>query len=160
MRLDRGSDTSLSVQQFLATRVYPVLERFAALTKDMDTLQNAAGSQLDGLEAAAASLDRLGRGLSSRSDTLVARAERTLDRLARLTAQSTVVLHGLEEVAVACQDTTHGPGRLVANRDLYDKTMAVTHALEDMLKLLEKDGLTDAIHFWRNVRVRWKKPPE
>jgi len=160
MRLDRGSDTSLSVQQFLALRVYPVLERFAALTRDMDTLQNAAGSQLDGLETAVAGMDRLGRGLSSQSDTLVARAERTLDRLARLTAQSTVVLHGLEEIAIACQDTTHGPGRLIANRDLYDKTMAVTHALENMLKLLEKDGLTDAIHFWRNVHVRWKKASE
>jgi phospholipid/cholesterol/gamma-HCH transport system substrate-binding protein len=160
MRLDRGSDTSLSVQQFLATRVYPVLERFGTLVRDMDTLQVAVGSQLDRLETAAAGMDRLGRGLSSQSDTLVVRAERTLDRLARLTAQATVVLRGLEEVALASQDSTHGPGRLLANRELYDKTMAVTHALENMLNLLEKDGLTDAIHFWRNVRIKWKKPPE
>jgi phospholipid/cholesterol/gamma-HCH transport system substrate-binding protein len=158
MRLERGSDTSLSVQQFLGDRVYPVLERFGTLVRDMDTLQNAAGARLDDLEAASAGMDRLGRGLSTQSDTLVSRAERTLDRLARLTAQSMIVLHSLEEIAVACQDTTRGPGRLVANRDLYDKTMAMTHALENMLKLLEKDGLTDAIHFWRNVHVRWKKP--
>lgn len=158
MRLERGSDTSLSVQQFLVDRVYPVLERFAVLAKDMDTLQAVAGARLDGLEAAAAGMDRLGGGLSSQSDTLVSRAGRTLDRLARLTAQSAIVLHSLEEIALACQDTTRGPGRLLSNRDLYDKTLAVTHAMEDMLRLLEKDGLTDAIHFWRNVRVRWKKP--
>ncbi len=156
MRLDRGSDSSLSIQQILAGRVYPVLERFGALARNMDTLQDAAGARLDELETAAAGMDRLSRGLSSRSDTLVARAERTLDRLARLTAQSTAVLHGLEEIAMAAQDTSRSPGRLLANRALYDKTLALTHALENMLNLLEKDGLTDAIHFWRNVRIRWK----
>jgi phospholipid/cholesterol/gamma-HCH transport system substrate-binding protein len=160
LRLERGSDTSLSVQQFLAARVYPVLEEFGALARKMDTLQDVAGTQLDRLESAAAGVDRLGRGLSSQSDTLVARAERTLGRLALLTGQSTAVLRGLEEIAVACQDTARGPGRLLASRELYDRTLATTHALEDMLKLLQQDGLTDAIHFWRNVHVRWKRPAE
>jgi hypothetical protein len=160
LRLERGSDSSLSVQRYLAERVYPLLEDFVTLARKMDTLQETAGTRLDQLESAAAGMDRLGRGLSSQSDTLVARAERTLGRLALLTEQSTAVLRGLEEIAVACQDTSNGPGRLLAGRDLYDRTLAMTHALEDMLKLLQKDGLTDAIHFWRNVHVRWKRPAD
>jgi len=159
-RLERGSDTSLSIQQFLAVRVYPVLEQFGTLAREMDSLQDAAGSQLDRLESAAAGVDRLGRGLSTQSDTLMARAELTLTRLARLTAQSTAVLEGLEKIALACQDTTRGPGRVMASRELYDRALSLTHALEEMLKVLEKDGLTDAIHFWRNIRIRWQRPTD
>ena len=65
---------------------------------------------------------------------------------------------GLEEVVVACQDTTQGPSRFLVQRELYDRTLAITHALQDLLKVLRDDGLTDAIHFWRNVHIRFRKP--
>jgi ABC-type transporter Mla subunit MlaD len=158
MRLERGSDTSLSVQQLLATKVYPVLEQFGTLVKDMDSLETEAGRQLDRLSEASAGVNRFGRDLSEQSDTLVLRANRTLARLAILTGQATTVLHGLEEVVVACQDTTQGPSRFLVQRELYDRTLAITHALQDLLKVLRDDGLTDAIHFWRNVHIRFRKP--
>jgi phospholipid/cholesterol/gamma-HCH transport system substrate-binding protein len=155
--LERGTDSSMSVQQFLARRVYPVLEEFGTLVRDMDTLQDAAGAQLDRLESAVNGVDRLSRGLASQNDTLVVRAERTLGRLALLTAQATTVLRSLEEIAVAAQDTSRGPGRALMRRDLYDRALSVTHSLEDLLKVLREDGLSDAIHFWRNVNIRWRK---
>ena len=157
-RLETGSDSTLSVQGFLATRVYPVLHEFGALVKQMDTLQAAAGAQLDRLETASAGMDRLGRGLSAQSDTLVLRAEKTLARLALLTAQSTAVLQSLETLVAAGQDSSRGAGRILAGRELYDRALAVTHAMEDMLKVLREDGLTDAIHFWRNVHFRKRSP--
>lgn len=158
MRLERGSDTSLSVQQLLATKVYPVLEDFGKMVNDMDSLESAAGEQLDRLSAASAGVNRFGRDLSEQSDTLVLRANRTLARLAILSGQATTVLHGLEEVVIACQDTTKGPSRFLVQRELYDRTLAMTHALQDLLKVLRDDGLTDAIHFWRNVHIRFRKP--
>jgi hypothetical protein len=82
-----------------------------------------------------------------------------LAQLAILTAQSTVVLRGLEEIALACQDTSKGPSRFLVQRDIYDRTLALTHALQDLLKVIKQDGLTDAIHFWRNVHLHWRKPP-
>lgn len=157
-RLELGSDSSLSVQQFLADRVYPVLAEFGALVGKMDSLQAAAGERLAGLETASAGFDRLGRDLAAQSDTLVLRAEKTLVRLGALTAQSTAVLGSLEGIVAACQDSSRGPGRILARRDLYDRALAATHTLEDILKILRDDGLTDAIHFWRNVHFRRKAP--
>jgi phospholipid/cholesterol/gamma-HCH transport system substrate-binding protein len=157
-RLEHGSDSSLSVQQFLAVKVYPVLEEFGRMTQDLETLQNEASRHLDHLSQASAGFDRFGRGLATQSDTLVLRANRTLTQLALLTAQSAAVLKGLEEIIVACQDTGKGASRFLVQRELYDRAMSLTHALQDLLKVAKKDGLTDAIHFWRNVRLNWRKP--
>lgn len=160
LRLESGTDSALSVQAVLARRVYPVLERFGVLVKEMDSLQTEATEQLDRLASASAGMDRLGRDLSAQSDTLVFRADRALTRLALLTSQAAETLAGLEALAAAGQDTTRYPGRALMRRDLYDRALALTHALEDMLKLLRDDGLTDAIHFWRNVHLRWGRPRE
>jgi phospholipid/cholesterol/gamma-HCH transport system substrate-binding protein len=157
-RLEHGSDTSLSVQQYLTTKVYPVLEEFGAMTRDLETLQNEAGAHLDKLSAASVSVNRFGRDLSAGSDTLVLRANRTLAQLATLTAQATVVLKGLEEIAIACQDTSKGASRFLVQREMYDHALSLTHALQDLLKIAKKEGLTDAIHFWRNVHIKWGKP--
>jgi phospholipid/cholesterol/gamma-HCH transport system substrate-binding protein len=157
-RLERGTDSTKSIQEILTNQVYPVLEQFGALAKDMETLQNAAGSELDRISAAAVGVDRFGRDLASQSDTLIVRANRTLARLAILTTQATTVLRGLEEIVIACEDTTKGSGRFLVQRELYDRTLALTHALQDMLKVVREEGLTDAIHFWRNVHIRWRKP--
>jgi len=157
-RLEHGSDTSISIQQYLATRVYPVLEEFGAMTHDLEALQNEVGSNLDQLTSASAGVDRFTMGIAANSDTLVTRANRTLLQLATLTAQATVILKGLEEIAIACQDTTKGPSRFLVQREMYDHALSMTHALQDLLKVAKKDGLTDAIHFWRNVHVKWGKP--
>ena len=157
-RLEKGTDSSLSIQQVLTTRVYPVLEQFGAMTHDIEALQNEAGAELERVAAATAGMDRVGRELAMQSDTLVVRANRTLARLAVLTAQSTAVLKGLEGIVVACEDTTKGPSRFLVQRDIYDRTLSLTHALQDLLKLVREEGLTDAIHFWRNVHLRWAKP--
>lgn len=157
-RLELGSDTSLSIQEFLSQRVYPVLEEFGAFTRDLEALQSQAGDHLDHLSRASADVNRFGRDLSVGTDTLVLRANRTLGQLALLTAQATVVLRGLEEILIAGQDTTKGSGRFLTQRELYDQALSLTHALQDILKIAKKDGLTDAIHFWRNVHIRWGKP--
>lgn len=157
-RLERGTDSTRSIQEILTTQVYPVLEEFGALTRDMERLQNAAGAELDRISAASAGVDRFGRNLAAQSDTLVLRANRTLARLALLTTQATAVLHGLEQIVLACEDTSKGASRFLVQRDLYDRTLALTHALQDLLKVVREDGLTDAIHFWRNVHIRWRNP--
>lgn len=157
-RLERGSDSTRSVQQILAQSVYPVLEEFGAMAKDMERLQNAAGAELDRIASASTGVDRFGRDLAAQGDTLVVRANRTLARLAVLTAQATAVLRGLEEIVLAAEDTTNGPGRFLMQREMYDRTLALTHALQDLLKAVREDGLTDAIGFWRNVHIRWRKP--
>lgn len=158
-RLERGTDSTRSIQEILTTQVYPVLEEFGAMTKDLERLQNAAGAELDRISAATVGVNRFGRDLASQSDTLVVRANRTLARLAILTAQTTLVLRGLEEIVIACEDSTKGASRFLVQREIYDRTLALTHALQDILKVVREDGLTDAIHFWRNVRIHWKKPP-
>ena len=157
-RLEMGSDTSLSIQEFLAKRVYPVLEEFGAFTRDLETLQTQAGSHLDRLSQASVEVNRFGRELSVGTDTLVLRANRTLGQLAVLTAQAAVVLKSLEEIVIASQDTSKGASRFLVQREMYDQALSLTHALQDILKIAKKDGLTDAIHFWRNVHIRWGKP--
>jgi phospholipid/cholesterol/gamma-HCH transport system substrate-binding protein len=157
-RLEKGSDTSLSIQQLLTTKVYPALEEFGALTKDLEALQNEAGAQLDQLAAASVRVNGFGRDLSSQSDTLMIRANRTLAQLTSLTVQATVILKGLEEVIVACEDTTKGANRFLVQRDMYDRALSLTHALQDLLKVAKNEGLTDAIHFWRNVHIKGRKP--
>jgi phospholipid/cholesterol/gamma-HCH transport system substrate-binding protein len=159
-RLEKGTDTSLSIQQLLATKVYPALQEFGNLTRDLQALQDQAGAQLDQLAEASAHVDGFGRMIGSQSETLVLRANRTLTRLATLTAQSTVILKSLEEIALACQDTSRGPSRFLVRREMYDHALSLTHALQDLLKVAKQDGLTDAIHFWRNVRFHWRKPRE
>jgi phospholipid/cholesterol/gamma-HCH transport system substrate-binding protein len=157
-RLENGSDTSLSIQQLLNTKVYPVLEEFGAFTRDLEALQTQASSQLDQVAAASDQFNGFGRDLHAQSDTLVLRANRTLTRLAILTAQSTAIMKSLEEIAIACQDTSKGASRFLVQREMYDHALSLTHALQDLLKVADKDGLTDVIHFWRNVHFIWHKP--
>jgi hypothetical protein len=157
-RLEVGSDTALSIQEFLSKRVYPVLEEFGAFTRDLETLQSQAGAHLDRLAQASVGVNRFGKELSSGTDTLVVRANKTLGQLAVLTAQATIVLKGLEEIIIASQDTSKGASRFLVQREMYDQALSLTHALQDILKIAKKDGLTDAIHFWRNVHIRWGRP--
>lgn len=157
-RLELGSDTSMSIQEFLSQRVYPVLEEFGAFTRDLEMIQSRAGAHLDRLSDASVEVNRFGRDLSAGTDTLVLRANRTLAQLAILTSQATIVLKGLEEIVIASQDTSNGASRFLVQREMYDQALSLTHALQDILKIAKKDGLSDAIHFWRNVHFRWRKP--
>lgn len=156
-RLEKGGEGEPSLQELLENRVYPALEEFSAMTRDLELLQEAAVSQLDGLSDAAAKVDRFGGNIAARSDTLMERANRTLLQLAGLTAQATVVLRGLEQIMVAGQDTSRGPGALLLRREMYDKALSLTHALQDLLKTWKQEGLKDIIHFWRNVHLRKRR---
>jgi hypothetical protein len=95
--------------------------------------------------------------MSAGTDSLVTKAHLTVERVAVLTAQTTALLSGLERMMSTAQDTTALAGRLLANRDLYEKTMVVAHALTDLLQKVEEDGLKDIINFWRNVHVRKRR---
>ncbi|MEO7424710.1 MAG: MlaD family protein [Fibrobacteria bacterium] len=156
-RLEMGSDTALSIQQLLNSKVYPVLEEFGAFTRDLETLQTQASARLDQLASATDHVNGFGRDLQAQSDTLVLRANRTLARLVILTAQATAIMKSLEEIAIACQDTSKGASRFLVQRELYDKALSLTHALQDLLKVADKDGLTDIIHFWPNVHFNWRR---
>ena len=153
-RLELGSGSTLSLQGYLTTKVYPVLEEFGKMAHDLQILQNEVATQLERLTSASIQVDRFGRDLSAGSDTLIHRANRTLAQLASLTAQSTLILRSLEEVLIAGQDTTKGPSRFLVQRDLYDRALSLTHAMQDLLKVVKKEGLKDVIHFWRNVHFR------
>ena len=157
-RLEKGDDTTLSIQKMLETQIYPALEQFGRFANDMEVLQGEASAELDRLALAGGQVNRFSTMVAANSDTLVLRANRTLERLAVLTAQSTVLLKGLEELMVAAQDTTRGPSRILMQRDLYDRTLSMTHAIQDFLKLTRKEGFQDVIHFWRNVHIHWGKP--
>ena len=156
-RLEKGTDSTLSIQQLLTRQVYPALDRFGALTRDLGGLENDAASQLDRLAAASAGINAFGKDLSSESDTLMLRANRSLIQLTTLTSQATVILKGLEDIIIACEDTTKGANRFLVQRDMYDHALSLTHALQDLLKAARKDGLTDVIHFWRNVHLKGRK---
>src|SRR5690606_14683385 len=156
-RLESGGDSSMSLQALLETRIYPALEDFAVLSRELELLQNAATSHLGGLASASLKVDRFGKDISSQSDSLISRANRTLLQLAEVTAQATVVLRSLEALMSASQDSTGMPGSILVRREMYDKALTLTHTLRDLLEAWKKEGLKDIIHFWRNVHFRWKK---
>ncbi|HLP41153.1 MAG TPA: hypothetical protein VK465_06570, partial [Fibrobacteria bacterium] len=98
------------------------------------------------------------RTMAMGSDTLVAKAHLTVERLATLTTRTTMVLGGLEKMMLSAQDTSRLAGRMLANRDLYDRTLILAHALKDLLKQVEEEGLKNILSFWRNVHIRERKP--
>ncbi len=157
-RLQVGNDSTRSMQQVLANSVYPALEEYGRFARDLETLRLESDAGLDKLAMVGAQVNSMGKSISVGSDTLVLRANRTLAKLTVLSAQSEILLHGLEEILVAAQDSTRGPGRLLVQRDSYDRAMAMTHALEDLLKLIRKEGVQDMIHFWRNVHIHYRSP--
>ena len=159
-RLDRGNDTALSFQQLLSTQVYPALDEFGVFAKRLEDLEARASSDLEGLARASGQVQRFSAVMSTGTDTLVAKAQLTVERLATLTAQTTVILAGLEKIMVASQDTTVLAGKILAQRDLYERTLVLSHALHDLLEQVKEKGLSDIIHFWRNVTFRKsnKKP--
>lgn len=156
-RLEHGGDSSMSLQDLMESRIYPALGEFAALSRQLELVETAASAHLADLAEASVKVDRFGRDISSQSDSLISRANRTLLQLAEVTAQATVVLRSLERLMLASQDTTGLPSSLLVRRELYDKALTLTHTLRDLLEAWKKDGLKDIIHFWRNVHFRWRK---
>ncbi len=156
-RLEHGNDTTPSLQQLLATQVYPMLEDFSRFTGELELLQVEIESELNRLATAGSQINRFSQSVAANTDTMVLRANRSLEQLARLSVQSTLLLNGIEKIMIKAQDTTTGPGRLLMQRELYDQTLSLTHSLLDLLNLAKKEGLRDAIHFWRNVHLHSRK---
>jgi phospholipid/cholesterol/gamma-HCH transport system substrate-binding protein len=151
--LEHGNDSTPSLQHLLTTQVYPVLEDFNRFAGELEGLQMKTEKELERLTKASNQVNRFSQAMVTSTDTMVIGATRTLEQLARLTVKTTSLLQGLEKMMIAVQDTTSGPGRILMQRQLYDQSMSLTHSLLDLLKLAKKDGLKDAIHFWRNVRL-------
>ena len=158
-KLQRGTDSTPSLQGLLTTQIYPALEEFGRFSSELELLQLEAESELERLAKAGGQVNSFSKVMAANTDTMVLRANRTLEQLATLTAQSTVLLRGLEEIMIAAQDTTNGAGSFTVQRDLYDKALSLTHALQTLLKVANQEGLQDAIHFWRNIHVHFKKKP-
>jgi len=152
--LDRGGDGRLSFRQLLDSRIYPALDGFTAFAERLEKLERKASGDLDGMARTSAEVRRWSGAMAQGSDTLVAQAQATLDRVARLTAQTVVMLDGLEKLVLASQDTSGLPGKLLAQRDLYERTLSLSHALHDLLRQVKEQGLKDIIHFWRNIHFR------
>lgn len=153
-RLERGGDSALSFRQLLETRIYPALDGFTEFAERLESLERRASGDLDGMARTSDEVRKWSGAMAQSSDTLVAKAQATLDRVARLTAQTVVLLDGLEKLVLASQDTTGMPGKLLAQRDLYERTLTLSHALHDLLKHLKEQGLKDIIHMWRNIHFR------
>jgi ABC-type transporter Mla subunit MlaD len=156
-RLESGNDSVPSLHQLLAAKVYPALDRFGAFAARLEHLENQASDDLDRVALASRRMKGFSKAMSAGTDSLVTKAHLTVERVAVLTAQTTALLGGLEKMMSTAQDTTALAGRLLANRDLYEKTMVVAHALTDLLQKVEEDGLKDIINFWRNVHVRKRR---
>lgn len=156
-RLDRGNDTAQSFRQMLTTRVYPALEEFTVFAEKLEMLERRTSNDLDGLARTSTQIRVWSAAMAVGSDSLVTKAQLTVDRLARLTAQTVVLLNGLEKMILASQDTSGMPGKLLAQRDLYERTLTLSHALHDLLRTVKEQGLKDIIHMWRNIHIR-KKP--
>ncbi len=153
-RLDRGGDSALSFRQLLETRIYPALDGFIEFAERLERLERKASGDLDGMARTSADVRKWSKAMAQSSDTLVAKAQASVDRVARLTAQTVVLLDGLEKLVRVSQDTTGMPGKLLAQRDLYERTLILSHALHDLLRHIKEQGLKDIIHFWRNVHFR------
>jgi len=85
---------------------------------------------------------------------MVDRSTRAVEQVAHLTAKADALLSNLEKVLALAGDTTRISGKLLRDREIYERTLVLTQALKDLLKLGKSEGLTDVIHFWRNVKVR------
>lgn len=157
-RLDRGSDTALSFQQMLTTQVYPALDNFGAFAHRLEELETRASSDLEVLAKASGQVRNFSAAMAVGTDTLVSKANQTVERLTQLTAQSLIILNSLEKVILAAQDTNGVPGRLLAQRDLYERTLVMSHAFHDLVRKIQEQGIKDIISFWRNVHFRKRQP--
>lgn len=157
-RLDKGNDTALSFQQILSTQVYPALDEFGIFAKRLEDLEQRASSDLEVLARASSQVHRYSTIMSAGTDTLVTKAQLTLERLATLTAQTTLILNGLEKIMLASQDTSVLAGKILAQRDLYERSLILAHVLHDLLQEVKTRGLKDIIHFWRNVHFGRSRP--
>lgn len=157
-RLDQGNDTALSFQQLLATRIYPALDGFTAFAHRLEALEGRASSDLEVLARTSGQVRAWSAAMALGTDTLVVKAQATVERLSLLTAQTVVLLDGIERLMLASHDSTTLIGRVLANRDLYERSLVLSHALHDLLRQVQRQGLKDIIHFWRNVKIRKRNP--
>ena len=142
----------------MATRVYPALDGFTAFAGRLEALEGRASAELEVLARTSGQVRAWSAAMAHGTDTLVVKAQATVERLSRLTAQTVVLLDGLERLMLASQDSTTLMGRVLAHRDLYERSLTLSHALHDLLLKVRSQGLKDIIHFWRNVKFRKRSP--
>lgn len=143
-----------SLAELLDKRVYPALDGFSRFAHRLEDLQDKASG---GMTQAALFSDDMGRAariVSERTDSLVVKTGQTVEEVAALTARSEALLQSLEKIIAAAQDTTRASGRLLMNRDLYERTVALANSLKSLIETTQKKGIHDMIHFWRNVDIR------
>jgi ABC-type transporter Mla subunit MlaD len=156
-RLESGNDSVPALHQLLSAKVYPALDRFGAFASRLERLENQASADLDRVALASRQMKGFSRVMTAGTDSLVSKAQLTVERVALLTAQTTAILVSLEKMIATAQDTSALAGRLLTDRELYERTMVVAHALTDLLRKVEEEGLKDIINFWRNVHLRKRK---
>jgi ABC-type transporter Mla subunit MlaD len=157
-RLDQGDSAGLSFQQLLAMKIYPALDGFTVFARRLEALEERSSSDLEVLARTSGQVRAWSAAMTQGTDTLVAKAQATVERLSLLTAQAVVLLDGLEKLMLASRDSSTVIGRLLAHRDLYERTLTLSHALHDLLHNVQEQGLKDIIHFWRNVKIRKRAP--
>jgi hypothetical protein len=153
-RFEKGGTEGESLADLLNRRIYPTLDEFGRFARRLEELQDKASGDLT--EAAAFS-DAMNRGalrLANRTDSMLAKTARIIEDVAVLTARSGALLESLEKLMIATADTSRASGKLLRDRELYEKTVSLSKSLHDLIKLVKKEGLEDVIHFWRNVRFR------
>jgi phospholipid/cholesterol/gamma-HCH transport system substrate-binding protein len=153
-QLENGDGNRRSLTALLNQSIYPALDDFSRFAKKLETLQDRAEGDMQQAAAFSDAMNRSAAIVAARTDTLMGTAARALDRVAVLTAQSEALLATLDKLMAAAQDTTRPAGRLVMDRDLYDRTLALTRDLRALIEAAKTRGLHDIIHFWRNVDVR------
>jgi phospholipid/cholesterol/gamma-HCH transport system substrate-binding protein len=153
-QLEKGGQGEPSLSALLDQRIYPALDGFGRFTRSLEALQDKASGDMRKAAAFSDDVNAAARAVAARTDSMVDKTGRAVEQVAALTAQSEALLESLEKILAAAQDTTKTAGRVLMNRDLYDRTLALTHDLEELIATVKKKGLHDIIHFWRNVDVR------
>lgn len=153
-----GDDSTPSVQKIFTTQIYPALDQFGRFAESMQSLENKTNHEMDDIARTTASVKNLTQNVNRNSDSLILKAQQSLEQLAILTEQSNTLLNQFEKGMASVQDTSQLVGKLFSNRELFDHTVRFSQAVQDFLQTVQKQGFKDVIHFWRNVHIHWNKP--
>ncbi len=156
--LENGNDSTPSLQALMTEKVYPTLAAYGKFSEEMEALQNTIAEKVTALSASGNQLNAFSRKLTSGSDTILLKANESLEQLAILTAQGDKLLTTLDKILAHAQDTSQAGINILVQRDLYDRTLVLNRSLQSLLKAMKNNGVQDLIYFWRNVHIHFGKP--
>ncbi len=156
--LEHGNDSTPSLQSLMTEKVYPTLAAYGKFSEDLESLQNNISGKINALTTSGNQLNSFSRNLTAGSDTLIIKANASLEQLAILTAQGEKLLTTLDKILAHAQDTSQAGMNILVQRDLYDRTLILDRSLQDLLNAMKNKGVQDMIHFWRNVHIHFGKP--